>query len=78
MTHNSTSQQIGRGMIDIQGLRCQEASPLSKENYIPCGAVATAIIWHERDGRAYLMCPSCADHNVRNRGAQLLAAIDER
>jgi hypothetical protein len=52
---------------------CQEASPLSRETYIPCGATATAIVYHEKDHRGYYMCDPCADHNLRHRGGKLVA-----
>jgi hypothetical protein len=47
---------------------CEEASPLSRAYKIDCGAPANAIIWHNKDQRAYVMCPPCASHNVANRG----------
>jgi len=46
---------------------CQEASIMSREEYVPCLGPAVAII-RNRDG-FYRMCASCTDHNVRNRGA---------
>lgn len=52
--------------------RCQEASILSVNWYVPCGKVACAIVRHKKDGRAYYMCGACADHNIRNRGGELL------
>lgn len=49
---------------------CEEASPLSKESYIACGAPATKTIgWENRTEGPYRMCDSCADHNIKNRGA---------
>lgn len=52
---------------------CQEASVFSRSSYIPCGAQAVAIVYHNKDRRGYYMCGSCADHNVRNRGGRLVA-----
>jgi len=52
--------------------KCQEASILSRESYIPCGAKATTIVYHEKDRRGYFMCDPCADHNIRNRGGNLV------
>jgi hypothetical protein len=52
-----------------EGAKCQEASILSHNFYIPCGAPAVAIVRHDKDRRSYYMCAPCADHNVRNRGA---------
>jgi len=54
-------------------LPCEEASPMSRSFKIDCGRPATAIIWSNRDQRAYRMCEMCADHNVRNRGGVKLA-----
>lgn len=48
---------------------CQEASPLSRDAYIPCNAPARRFVFHERDRRVYRMCEACADHNFTNRGA---------
>ena len=56
----------------IHGARCQEASMFSKEDYIPCNALAVAIVHHDKDGRSYYMCAQCADHNLRNRGGRLV------
>ncbi len=61
----------------LSDLRCEEASILSRETYIPCGAPAAAIVWHAHDGKhIYLMCLACAWHNVRNRSARLLLTTD--
>lgn len=62
----------------LEGLKCQEASVLSFATYIPCGAPAGAVVWHEKDKRAYIMCAECAWHNVKNRGGRLLMATDQR
>jgi len=35
---------------------CQEASIHSRETFLACGAPASAIVWHPRERRAYLMC----------------------
>lgn len=50
-------------------LTCREASPASREAYIPCGRPAARFVLSERGKRVYPMCQPCADHNVRNRGA---------
>ncbi len=55
-------------------LTCQEASILSRQTKIDCGAPAVAIIWHNKDRRGYPMCEGCAAHNVKNRGGVLLTA----
>lgn len=61
----------------FQGLvLCQEASPLSKHEFVPCFGKALAIV-DNGDRKLYFMCGECADHNVRNRGAKLVAIRDE-
>jgi hypothetical protein len=47
--------------------KCQEASSLSREEYIQCGKPAVCIV-DNGDSQPYWMCEECADHNVRNRG----------
>jgi hypothetical protein len=49
-------------------MTCQEASPLSLVGYVPCGEPAEALV-DNGDERPYWMCRSCAEHNVRRRGA---------
>lgn len=51
------------------GTKCEEASPLSRQYYIPCGQPAEFMV-QTRDPRPYAMCAMCADHNVHNRGAR--------
>jgi hypothetical protein len=72
----------GGGMVILSpsaalaGLTCQEDSL-----HVPglqCGAGAAAVVWHQRDKRAYPMCAPCAWHNVKNRGGRLLMATDRR
>jgi hypothetical protein len=49
-----------------ESARCQEASFLSINYYIPCNAPAVAIVEHRGQG-AHYMCDACADHNLHNR-----------
>ena len=58
--------QLQRGI----GL-CEEASTLSKEDFIPCLRPAIAIV-DNGDSHPYFMCLNCATHNERNRGAKIL------
>lgn len=46
--------------------RCEEASMMSREKYIPCNQPATTLI--DTGGQTLRMCDMCADHSVRNRG----------
>ena len=59
-------------MVNFDGMKCEEASILSKTDYIPCGHQAVALVWHSRDRRVYLMCLGCASHNIQNRGGRLI------
>lgn len=66
----------GQFAASFEGMKCEEASQFSVTEYIPCGQPATAVVWHQRDGKhTYLMCAACADHNVRNRGGKLVAIV---
>lgn len=56
-------------------VRCQEASVFSKEVYIPCNAMITSLI-ENKDSHFYFMCQSCTYHNVKNRGAKVIAEIE--
>lgn len=56
---------------------CQEASILSEKDYIPCGATAMCIVYHEKDSRGYFMCMPCAYHNIRSRGGRVVTAMTE-
>lgn len=62
----------------MDGLACQEASIHSRETFIACGAPGAAVVWHQKDRRAYVMCAPCAWHNVKNRGGRLLMTTDRR
>jgi hypothetical protein len=57
--------------------KCQEASPFSKGMYLACSQKATTIV-DNGDSRPYYMCAGCADHNIRHRGAKLLAALHQK
>lgn len=53
--------------------RCEEASPLSGFAYIPCDKPAVSIVrWKGRSDPPIRMCFGCADHNVRNRGGEIV------
>jgi len=58
-------------------MKCQEASILSKEYYIPCGAPATMIV-DNGDKQPYWMCEPCGTHNVRNRGGVKLKPVPKK
>lgn len=58
--------------------RCEEASPLSGERYIPCNAPAALLVAFASGEGPYRMCPSCASHNTGNRGAHVVGPWPER
>lgn len=47
---------------------CEEASPSSREFYIPCNRPAVAALVSGRGEGPYRMCEPCAEHNRSNRG----------
>lgn len=52
---------------------CEEASILSTNTYIPCNAPAVSIVgWKGRSDKPIRMCRECANHNIRNRGGELI------
>jgi hypothetical protein len=53
--------------------RCEEASMFSSAAYIPCNAPAAFVVkWKGRSDAPIRMCEGCADHNVRNRGGEIV------
>jgi hypothetical protein len=48
----------------------------SREDYIPCGGPAVAIVYHDKEHRGYYMCLGCADHNCHNRGGKLVTSTN--
>ena len=49
---------------------CEEADIRIPWGYIPCNEPATKMIgWPNRGEGPYRMCPACASHSLRNRGA---------
>lgn len=59
--------------IDLTGVPCQEASPLSHQKFQACGEPARKLILTNREKRLYPMCEHCAKHNIDNREAVLIA-----
>jgi hypothetical protein len=48
--------------------RCEEASTLSRETYIPCNGPAEYVVKFASGEGPYRMCEMCMFHNFRNRG----------
>lgn len=53
----------------VMGVVCEEASTMSQQAYIPCGAPAERMV-KSTDGVLMPMCGMCANHNINNRGAK--------
>ena len=77
LAENLKAAVVSADAADFAGAACEEASFLSREKYVPCGALASSAVYHEKDRRWYFMCAACADHNVRNRGGVLLRSVKE-
>lgn len=53
---------------------CEEAA-LGVPFYAPCNRPATMVVrWTGRRDPAIRMCDACADHNVKNRGGEVVRA----
>lgn len=52
---------------------CEEAALHSHTTYIPCNKHAVNIVgWKGRSDAPIRMCEFCTDHNVRNRGGEII------
>jgi len=66
-------------MVDIKANPncCEEASLLSRNYYIPCNRPAVCIVgWKGRSDTPIRMCEMCTDHNVKNRGGEIIRAYE--
>lgn len=50
--------------------RCEEASPMSVDKYMPCNRPARQVV--EADGKELRMCEACAHHSKHNRGMKIV------
>ena len=58
---------------------CQETTGMIGNEYLQCGAPAVALIQHRgRHEGPYYMCIECANHNVHNRNADVVAWFDTK
>lgn len=57
---------------------CEEASHMSHQFYIPCNQPATWLVKNRDPQSPYRMCDMCADHNIRNRGAECVGPYVEQ
>lgn len=56
---------------------CEEAA-LGFSFYAPCNKPAVAIVgWKGRSDPAIRMCSMCLDHNIRNRGGQVIRYVED-
>ena len=57
---------------------CEEAALISTFCYIPCNKTAISIVgWKGRPDNPIRMCAMCTDHNVRNRGGEIIGPYKE-
>jgi len=62
-------------MIQAKEGGCQESNYAYPQ--FPCNQPATRMIgWPQRNEGPYRMCPGCADHSIRNRGATDLGPFE--
>ena len=57
-----------------EGAKCEEAA-MGIPFYVPCGKPAEFIIANRNE--RVNMCPMCANHNIKNRGASFLLTNGE-
>lgn len=56
---------------------CCEEAAMGQPGYIPCNRPAVNIVgWKGRDDKPIPMCEMCTDHNVRNRGGEIIRKYD--
>jgi hypothetical protein len=58
---------------------CEEAAilPPGMDFYAPCNQPAVSIVgWKGRDDKPIRMCAVCAEHNVRNRGGEIVGPYE--
>lgn len=56
---------------------CEEASTQSRDFYIPCNNPAINMVgWKGRSDAPIRMCAMCTNHNVKNRGGEIISFID--
>lgn len=54
---------------------CEEAA-LGFSNYVPCGRPAVYLVgWKGRADKPLPMCEMCSDHNVKNRGGEIIKKL---
>lgn len=57
---------------------CCEEAALGIPFYLPCNKSAVAVLrWRGRSDPAIRVCSACLDHNVRNRGGEILRYVDD-
>jgi hypothetical protein len=64
-------------MIDLKAEfgRCEEAV-IGFTFYAPCNHPAVAVVgWRGRSDPAIRMCAMCLDHNVKNRGGEVIRYV---
>lgn len=56
---------------------CEEAV-LGMPGYFPCNKPAIAVVgWRNRSDAPIRMCMGCLNHNVTNRGGQIIRYVED-
>lgn len=55
---------------------CCEECVMGAPIYLPCNAPAVVMVgWPKRREGPYRVCAMCADHNTKNRGAEVVETL---
>lgn len=66
-------------MLDLKAKPgCCEEAALGVPFYAPCNQPAVAIVgWKGRSDKPIRMCAACMDHNLKNRGGELIRYMSD-
>lgn len=65
-------------MLKSQPHRCEEQVAMPGGGVLPCNKPAERIIfWTKRKEGPYRMCAMCANHSVKNRGAEDIGPYEQ-
>lgn len=66
-------------MLDLKAkFACCEEAALGIPFYAPCNRPAIAVVgWKGRNDEPIRMCSNCLNHNVKNRGGEILRYVED-
>jgi hypothetical protein len=57
---------------------CCEEAALNMPGYFPCNRPAVAVLrWHRRTDPEIRVCSACLNHNVKNRGGEVVRYVED-